>query len=183
MTMTRVEKIIDFLATDTLSLTFTDKGLKFLSLRPNRGAQDINLKGLINEKQEPGSVVEQIINETFSFLETGRHEMSLDFTEFTDFQQRVFGAVGTIEPGQVITYKGIAEILGKPGAAQAVGSAVAKNPVSYFLPTHRVLPQRGIGICRSGAGHLREKLLAHEGHDLSTLRGNYVCTRKKCCLE
>ncbi len=68
MTMTRVEKIIDFLATDTLSLTFTDKGLKFLSLRPNRGAQDINLKGLINEQQEPGSVVEQMINETFSFL-------------------------------------------------------------------------------------------------------------------
>ena len=53
------------------------------------------------------------------------------------------------------TYKGVAEILGKPGAAQAVGSAVTKNPVSYFIPTHRVLPKKGIGTCRSGAGPLR----------------------------
>ena len=109
--------------------------------------------------------------------------MPLDLTTFTNFQQIVFGVVSRIEPGKIITYKGIAEILGKPGVAQAVGSAIAKNPVSYFLLTHRVLPQKGIGICRSGAGHLREKLLLHEGHDLSLLRGNYTCTRKKWCIE
>jgi len=118
-----------------------------------------------------------------NFIETGRHDMPLDLSDFTAFQQSVFEAVSRVEPGKIVTYKGIAEILGKPGAAQAVGSAVAKNPVSYFLPTHRVLPQKGIGICRTGAGHLREKFLAHEGHDLSQLRGNYICTRKKCCME
>ena len=88
-----------------------------------------------------------------------------------------------IEPGKVVTYKDVAETLGKPGAAQAVGNAVGKNPVAYFLPTHRVIPQRGMAICRSGAGHLKDKLLEHEGHDLSKLRGNYVCTRKKCTME
>ncbi|MBU3189603.1 hypothetical protein K9O30_07380 [Clostridium bowmanii] len=41
-----------------------------------------------------------------------------------------------------------------------------------------VLPQKGIGICRSGAGFLREKLLTLEGHDVDKLRGNYVCKRK-----
>ena len=109
--------------------------------------------------------------------------MPLDLADFTEFQQNVFRIVSNIEPGRIITYMGIAEILGKPGAAQAVGSAVARNPVSYFLPTHRVLPKKGLGICRSGAGYLREKLLEHEGHDLSKLRGNYVCTRKKCCSD
>ena len=132
---------------------------------------------------ERGYIEKRILEETLAFLNTGRHHMPLDLTDFTDFQQDVFNAVGQIEPGVVVNYKDIAEILGKPGAAQAVGSAVAKNPVSYFLPTHRVIPQKGIGICRSGAGHLREKLLIHEGHDISTLRGNYVCTRNKCCEE
>ncbi len=187
-----IEKIIDFLQTETLSATFTPKGLKYLSLHTDLGDQLINLR-LINEKQDKEEsqedqegqdpMVKMLIQETQNFLETGKHGMPLDLTAFTPFQQNVFAAVSKLDPGRIVTYKGIAEILGKPGAAQAVGTAIAKNPVSYFLPTHRVLPQKGIGICRSGAGHLREKLLAHEGHDLSQLRGNYMCTRKKCCME
>lgn len=178
----KIKKIIDFLETDILCVTFSSKGLKYLSLKSNQGDRCINL-GLVDENLEPDPMVKSVIEETFNFIETGTHAMPLDLTAFTNFQQRVFEAVSKIEPGKVVTYKGIAEILGNPGAAQAVGSAIAKNPVSYFLPTHRVIPQKGIGICRTGAGHLREKFLAHEGHDLSQLKGNYVCTRKKCCME
>ncbi len=178
----KIKKIIDFLETDILYVTFSSKGLKYLSLKSNQGDRCINL-GLVDENLEPDPMVKSVIEETFNFIETGTHAMPLDLTAFTNFQQRVFEAVSKIEPGKVVTYKGIAEILGNPGAAQAVGSAIAKNPVSYFLPTHRVIPQKGIGICRTGAGHLREKFLAHEGHDLSQLKGNYVCTRKKCCME
>lgn len=187
-----IENLIDFLETKTMSATFSSRGLQYLSLRNDKGDRLIDLE-LHDKKrgQDPRKqnslkmdpLEKQLLRETVNFLETGKHAMPLDLAAFTDFQQRVFEAVSGIEPGQITTYKGIAEILGKPGAAQAVGSAVAKNPVSYFLPTHRVLPQRGIGICRSGAGFLREKLLVHEGHDLSKLRGNYLCTRKKCSLE
>ena len=180
-----IQKIIDFLETDIFSVTFSPGGLKFLSLKAGRGARCIDLDFLKKEQEHtpPDLMVKRVVEETLNFMESGEHDMPLDLTEFTDFQQSVFRAVSKIKPGKVVTYKGIAEILGKPGAAQAVGSAVAKNPVSFFLPTHRVIPQKGIGICRTGAGHLREKLLAHEGHDLSQLRGNYVCTRKKCCME
>lgn len=177
--MTKLERVLDFFETDTFSITFSPRGLKYLSLRSDLGERRVNLRAL----QERDPQVREIIEESYKFLETGRHDLPLDLSDFTGFQQSVFAAVSGVEPGTVTTYKGIAEILGKPGGAQAVGSAVAKNPVSYFLPTHRVLPQRGIGICRTGAGHLREKLLAHEGHDLAKLRGNYICTRKKCCME
>lgn len=180
--MRKIEDIVDFFETDTFSVTFSLRGLKYLSLKTDHGDQLINLRD-VGQPEEPGHMIRLMVEETHNFLETGKHSMPLDLTAFTSFQQKVFEAVGKVEPGIVTTYKGIAEILGKPGAAQAVGSAVAKNPVSYFIPTHRVLPQRGIGICRTGAGHLREKLLEHEGHDLSRLRGNYICTRKKCCLE
>lgn len=174
--------MIEFLETDTLSATFSEKGLKYLSLKTARGEQNIVLRSA-EQGPEEDPWVKLLIKETKNFLETGKHNMPLDLTAFTNFQQDVFTAVSRVEPGKITTYKGIAQVLGKPGGAQAVGSAVAKNPVSYFLPTHRVLPQKGIGICRTGAGYLREKLLAHEGHDVAQLRGNYVCTRKKCCME
>lgn len=177
-----IEEMIDFLETDTLSFVFSSGGLKYLSLRAKPNLEHIDL-GSAGEEQAQNSVEKLIITETLNFLETGNHSMPLDLTDFTEFQQSVFEAVGNIGFGKIVTYGDIAKILGKPGAAQAVGSAVAKNPVSYFLPTHRVLPKKGIGICRTGAGYLREKLLEWEGHDLSKLRGNYVCSRKKCCLE
>jgi len=178
----KINRIIDFLETDIISVTFSSHGLKYLSLRGNRGTQRIDLK-LVSEDNEPASLTHLLIEETLNFLETGNHNMPLDLSDFTPFQRNVFDAVRSIKLGSVCTYKELAEILGKSGAAQAVGSAVSKNPVSYFLPTHRVLPQKGIGICKSGAGFLREKLLALEGHDLTQLRGNYICSRKKCCQE
>lgn len=178
----QITEIIDFLETDTISFTYSSLGLKYLSLRGNEGTQLINLKLFIDgNEQDP--IAHLVVKETMNFLETGQHNIPLDLTGFTNFQQQVFEAVSMVKAGSIATYKNIGEALGKPGAAQAVGSAVAKNPVSYFLPTHRVLPQKGIGICRSGAGFLRNKLLIHEGHDISQLRGNYVCKRKKCCME
>ena len=178
----QVNKIIEFLETDTLSVTFSSNGLKYLSLRNNNGNERIDLKNF-NQEKEQNPMIYMLVKETISFLETGIHNMKLDLTDFTPFQQAVFNAVFKISVGNICTYKGLAEILEKPGAAQAVGSAIAKNPVSYFIPTHRILPQKGIGICRSGAGFLREKLLILEGHDIEKLRGNYVCNRNKCCLE
>lgn len=177
-----IDKIIDFLESTTISVTFSCHGLKYLSIKGNKGTQLIDLK-LVIQNKEQDLMAYMLIEETQRFLNTGSHSMPLDLSDFTLFQQNVFNAVSKIKPRDICTYKGLAERLGKPGAAQAVGSAIAKKPVSYFIPTHRVLPQKGIGICKSGAGFLREKLLVHEDHNLGDLRGNYTCNRKKCCME
>lgn len=178
----QTDKIIDFLETDTLSVTFSSKGLKYLSLRNNNGNELIDLKNFDKVKAQ-NPMINMIIKETLNFLETGTHHMLLDLKDFTPFQQTVFEAASKIGVGEICTYKELAQMIEKPGAAQAVGSAVAKNPVAYFIPTHRVIPQKGIAICRSGAGFLRDKLLTLEGHDVEKLRGNYVCKRNKCCSE
>ena len=177
----QVNKIINFLETEIISVTFSSNGLKYLSLN-NNGNEIIDLKNF-NEEKEQNPMIYLFVEETLNFLETGTHNMLLDLTDFTPFQQTVFDAVSKIRVGDICTYKDLAEVIGKPGAARAVGSAVAKNPVSYFMPTHRVLPQKGIAICRSGAGFLREKLLTLEEVDIEKLRGNYVCKRKKCCMK
>ena len=176
-----IDKIIDFLETDTLSVTLSSVGLKYLSLKGDKGEEVININSI--DKEDKNSKEYLLVKETFNFLETGSHNMVLDLTGFTPFQQNVFRAVSEIKRGSILSYKDVAEMIGSKGAAQAVGSAVAKNPVSYFLPTHRVLPKKGIGICKSGAGFLREKLLILEGHDVEKFKGNYFCERKKCCME
>ena len=178
----QIEKIIEFLETTTLSVTFSPKGLKYLSLKGNKGEGIIDLKKIYKAANKDSKEY-LLLQETWKFLETGNHNMILDFTGFTEFQQVVFEAISKTQPGEVYNYKDIAKMIRRPGGAQAVGSAVSKSSFSYLLPTHRVFSKRGFPRCKNKAGYLREKLLILEGHDVSKLRGNYTCTRKNCCME
>jgi methylated-DNA-[protein]-cysteine S-methyltransferase len=47
--------------------------------------------------------------------------------------------------GETVTYGELAEMAGRPGAARAVGGAVARNPVPIVIPCHRVLAANGLG--------------------------------------
>ena len=61
----------------------------------------------------------------------------------TNFQIQVWQALLRIPSGHVVSYDQIARAIGRPGAARAVGGAVAANPVSYLVPCHRVIQQSG----------------------------------------
>jgi AraC family transcriptional regulator of adaptative response/methylated-DNA-[protein]-cysteine methyltransferase len=61
----------------------------------------------------------------------------------TDFEVRVWETLLRIPLGKATTYSDIAERIGKPKAARAVGAAVGKNPVSFVVPCHRVLGRSG----------------------------------------
>jgi len=61
----------------------------------------------------------------------------------TAFQWRVWRALTDIPFGQTRTYKEIAEALGEPGAARAVGRACATNPAALVVPCHRALASDG----------------------------------------
>jgi len=61
----------------------------------------------------------------------------------TDFQQLVWLQLQQISYGQTTTYGGIATVLGRPNASQAVGQAVGANPVSIVVACHRVLGADG----------------------------------------
>ncbi len=41
------------------------------------------------------------------------------------------------------TYQGLAEAMGRPTAARAVGNALGRNPVGYLIPCHRVIRESG----------------------------------------
>lgn len=81
----------------------------------------------------------------------------------SDFQRRVWSALDTIPRGSVRTYAEVADAVGAPRAARAVGSACGANPVSIVVPCHRVVPATG-GVGNYGWGPDRKStLLAREG--------------------
>lgn len=61
----------------------------------------------------------------------------------TAFQQRVWTALRDIPYGETTTYGQLAEELGQPTAARAVGLANGKNPISIIVPCHRVIGSTG----------------------------------------
>lgn len=61
----------------------------------------------------------------------------------TDFELRVWETLLRIPFGCAATYSGIAETIGRPKAARAVGAAVGRNPISFVVPCHRVIGRSG----------------------------------------
>ncbi len=55
----------------------------------------------------------------------------------------VWRALQDIPPGSVRSYGEIASIVGRPGAARAVGAACGANPVAVLVPCHRVVHANG----------------------------------------
>lgn len=61
----------------------------------------------------------------------------------TPFQLQVWQALLHLPPGSLASYQQIAQHIGKPRASRAVGSAIAKNPIGYLIPCHRVIQATG----------------------------------------
>ncbi len=80
----------------------------------------------------------------------------------TKFQRAVWRGVSTIPKGEVLTYGELAERIGYPGAARAVGQAVGSNPIPLLIPCHRVVASNGIGGF-GGDIQLKKRLLDAEG--------------------
>lgn len=88
----------------------------------------------------------------------------------TVFQQEVWQALQDIPSGGVRSYQEIAAVVGRPGAARAVGSACAKNPIPFFIPCHRVLASNsGMGGYAYGT-ELKKTLLEQEKWDSGSAR-------------
>ncbi len=81
----------------------------------------------------------------------------------TPFQALVWMTLLTIPQGETITYGELAERIGSPKAVRAVGTALGKNPVAFFLPCHRVVAKGGGLGGFAGGEALKRHLLQNEG--------------------
>ena len=93
-----------------------------------------------------------------------RHfELPLDLSSGTVFQQAVWQALQGIAPGDTVSYSGISEHIGKPGAVRAVGAAIGRNPISIVVPCHRVIGAGGALTGYAGGLERKSALLRLEG--------------------
>ena len=76
----------------------------------------------------------------------------------TPFQLAVWRLLTEIPYGQTVTYGALAARLHRPGAAQAVGGAVGRNPLSLMIPCHRVVAADG-GLTGYAGGLERKRWL------------------------
>jgi methylated-DNA-[protein]-cysteine S-methyltransferase len=80
----------------------------------------------------------------------------------TDFQRQVWEALLEIPFGQTVSYMDLAKKLGDPKTIRAVGNANGKNPVSIFVPCHRVVGTDSSLTGYAGGLWRKEWLLNHE---------------------
>ena len=80
----------------------------------------------------------------------------------TLFQMMVWDALKKIPYGETRTYKEIAQSVGKPNAARAVGMANNKNKLMVLIPCHRVIGANGALVGYAGGINIKEKLLKLE---------------------
>ncbi|MGD3110054.1 methylated-DNA--[protein]-cysteine S-methyltransferase [Streptomyces sp. YGL11-2] len=83
----------------------------------------------------------------------------------TSFQRRVWAALRTIPYGETLSYGRLAERLGVPTAARAVGLANGRNPVGIIVPCHRVVGADGSLTGYGGGLDRKRRLLAFERTD------------------
>ena len=100
-------------------------------------------------------------------------DLPLELTSLTDFQKAALEELGRIPSGTTRTYGEMAGLLDRPGAAQAVGRAMAANPFPLLYPCHRVVGMGGAltGFSGSGGVDMKEYLLRLEGAIQGNLPG------------
>jgi methylated-DNA-[protein]-cysteine S-methyltransferase len=80
----------------------------------------------------------------------------------SEWQKAVWMELTRIPFGETRSYGEIADNLGRPGAARAVGRANASNVLPVVVPCHRVIAADGTLGGFNGGLHLKERLLEHE---------------------
>lgn len=101
----------------------------------------------------------------------GRRRLRFDLRGLTPFSQAVLLKTLQIPRGQVRPYGWVAREIGHPAAVRAVGTALANNPIPYFIPCHRVIRSDGvIGNYGGGGPEAKKSILSLEGVRLKRLQ-------------
>ena len=90
----------------------------------------------------------------------------LDLSGLTDFTRRVLAACRDVTYGRTSSYGALAEAIGSPRAARAVGGALHRNPLAIVVPCHRIVGADGRLVGFGGGLQMKRRLLALEGGEL-----------------
>lgn len=151
-----------------LILSASEEGLIGLDFQIELSLVEDNLKnkGFTILKQK-SPLLERAKLEIEEYFAGNRKNFTIpvNWSIFPDFQSKVLRATISIPYGATRTYAEIAQLIGHPGSARAVGQAEAKNPIPIIIPCHRVIGSDGKlhGYGAPGGIQTKAWLLQHEG--------------------
>lgn len=120
------------------------------------------------EAADPAGKIKPLVGRLQRYLTGNAVDFSsvpLDLNGIAPFHQKVYEAARSVSWGQTASYGDLARLAGSPGAARAVGQALARNPVAIIIPCHRILASGNKvgGFSAYGGIVSKERLLALEG--------------------
>lgn len=114
------------------------------------------------EKKET-ELIKEAVKQLNEYLDGKRKEFDIPLTpEGTEFQKKVWNELINIPFGVTMSYKEIAEKIGNPKAARAVGMANNKNPILVIVPCHRVIGSNGALVGYACGLDVKKELLKIE---------------------
>jgi methylated-DNA-[protein]-cysteine S-methyltransferase len=154
----------------TLLVAATQAGLCHIAFDPNTEATLEELARVHGARvlRSPDSVADarRELAEFFAGRRT-EFDLRLDLARLPRFQRLVLEELSHVPHGATATYGALAQRIGRPGAARAVGGALNRNPLPIVLPCHRVVGADGTLVGYAGGLERKRALLALEGVPLS----------------
>ena len=115
--------------------------------------------------------VQEALEDYFQGVDDVTSSVPIEFVGGTAFQKAVWDVLTEIPYQTVWTYKDVAERvekkLGRKTSSRAVGTAIGRNPISLFVPCHRVIASTGALTGYAGGVDRKRALLALEGHRIT----------------
>ena len=144
-------------------VAFTNRGIRMIGRGPSAEVRRAYASRFGRELREK-PVPERLARLVSAAIEgRGSGKAPVDLSSLTPFEQGVLAVLARIPRGEVRTYSWLARLAGRPKAGRAVGNIMARNPVPFLLPCHRVVPTGG-GVGNYGFGSdWKRRLLEREG--------------------
>ena len=137
---------------DWISGNRTDKTMKRINpFLPDAGTNDDLL------------LMEKCVGSLDEYFAGKREFFDIPFVALgTEFQRKVWRTLLDVPYGTKTTYKAIAEAVGCPRGVRAVASAIGANPLSIFIPCHRIIGSDGNITGYAGGLYAKKYLLQLE---------------------
>jgi len=150
-----------------LFVGFRHTGITAIALDRGEGEESVlaRLQRRLGRGLIPSQAPQWVRDTVEAFFRTHRPDLErVDISELTPFEQSALRAAATIPPGEVRSYGWVAEAIGQPTAARAVGRAMARNPVPLLYPCHRVVDATGALHQYAYGVELKARILELEGY-------------------
>jgi methylated-DNA-[protein]-cysteine S-methyltransferase len=143
----------------------SSNGLELLSFCSGRRSVQLD-----PDWRQDDSLFVEVVDQLNSYFAGKRETFDLPLVVAgTAFQKKVWTALESIPYGETISYKELAERIGRPRAIRAVGAANGANPIPIIIPCHRVIGNDGSLTGFGGGLPLKKKLLELESRQLTFL--------------